>query len=115
MVDVVNAVLSNKKGKALHIVWAMDIVEHCDCAPFGMLPIVPDIGILASKDIAAVEKACIDLINEAPPLPWSVAEKHQLKAGDNKFLRIHGKDPYIQVYAAEKARLGSTKYQIMEL
>ena len=115
MVDVVKAVLSNKKRKALHIVWAMDIVEYCDCAPFGMVPFVPDIGILASRDIVALEKACLDLINEAPPLPWSVADKHRLKPGDNKFLRIHGKDPFIQVYAAEKARLGTTKYQLVEL
>jgi len=115
MVDVVKAVLSNKGDRAIHILWAFDIVEHCDCAPFGMVPLVPDIGILASKDIVAVEKACIDLINEAPPTPWSVAEKYELKAGDNKFLRIHGKDPYIQVYAAEKAGLGSTKYNLIEI
>jgi len=115
MVDVVKAVLSNKKGKALHIVWALDLVEHCDCSPFGMVPLIPDIGILASKDIVAVEKACLDIINEAPALPWSVADKYKLKSGDNKFQRIHGRDPFIQVYAAEKAGLGSAKYRLIEL
>jgi len=78
------AVLSNKKGKVLHINWLMDIVEHCDCAPFGMVPLVQDIGILASKDIVALEKASLDLINQAPPLPGSIAEKYRLKPGDNK-------------------------------
>ncbi len=115
MVDVAKAVLSNKEGKALHVIWAMDITEHCDCAPFGMVPLVPDIGIFASRDIVAVEKACIDLINEAPPLPWSVADKFSLKPGENKFLKIHGKDPYIQVYTAEKAGLGETQYKLIEL
>lgn len=115
MVDVNKAVLSNKKDKALHIAWLFDIVEHCDCAPFGMVPFLPDLGILASKDIVALEKASIDLINEAPPLPWSIADKFGLKAGDNKFLKIHGKDPYIQVYAAEKAGLGTTQYELLEL
>jgi len=115
MVDVVKATLSNKKDRALHVAWDMDIVEHCDCAPFGMVPFVPDIGILASKDIVALEKASIDLMNEAPPLPRSVAEKYKLKSGDNKFLRIHGRDPFIQVYAAEKAGLGSTQYRLIEL
>lgn len=115
MIDVVKAVLSNKKGKVLHISWLMDIVEHCDCAPFGMVPLVQDIGILASKDIVALEKASLDLINQAPPLPGSVAEKYRLKPGENKFLRIHGKDPYMQVYAAEKAGLGSTEYKLIEL
>ncbi|OYT32253.1 MAG: hypothetical protein B6U94_00215 [Thermofilum sp. ex4484_79] len=115
MVDVVKAVLSNKNNKVLHIVWLLDIVEICDCAPFGMVPFVPDIGILASTDIVALEKASLDLINKAPPLPWSIADKYRLKEGDNKFLRIHGKDPYIQVYAAERAGLGSTKYELIEL
>ena len=115
MIDVVKAVLSNKMGKVLHINWLMDIVEHCDCAPFGMVPLVQDIGILASKDIVALEKASLDLINQAPPLPGSVAEKYRLKPGDNKFLRIHGKDPYMQVYAAERAGLGSTEYKLIEL
>jgi len=115
MIDVVKAVLSNKAGKAVHLMWLMDIVEHCDCTPFGLMPIVPDIGILASKDIVALEKASLDLINRAPPLPWSAAEKYGLKAGDNKFLRIHGRDPYIQVYAAEKAGLGRTDYKLIEI
>ncbi|MEM2110535.1 MAG: DUF362 domain-containing protein [Candidatus Bathyarchaeia archaeon] len=115
MVDVVKASLSNKIGKALHIAVLFDIVDYCDCAPFGLVPFVPDIGILASKDIVALEKASLDLIDKAPPLPWSAAEKFGLKAGDNKFLKIHGKDPYIQVYAAEKAGLGTSKYKLIEL
>ena len=115
MVDVARAVLSNKAGKTVHLMWLMDIVEHCDCTPFGLVPIVPDIGILASKDIVALEKAALDLIDQAPPLPWSAAEKYDLKPGENKFLRIHGKDPYIQVYAAEKAGLGNTDYKLIEV
>jgi uncharacterized Fe-S center protein len=115
MVDVVKAVLSNKKDKALHLVWLFDIVEYCDCAGFGMVPFVPDIGILASTDIVAAEKSGLDLIDKAPPIPGSIADKYRLKAGDNKFLKIHGKDPYIQVRAAEKAGLGTTEYELIEL
>ena len=114
MADVARAVLSNKKDKSLHVTWLMDIVEHCDCGPFGLVPFVPDMGILASKDIVALEKASIDLINNAPPLPWSIADKFNLKAGDNKFLKIHGIDPYTQVYAAEKAGLGVSQYELIE-
>jgi uncharacterized Fe-S center protein len=115
MVDVNKAVLTNKKNKALHIAWLFDIVEYCDCEPVGLVPFVPDLGILVSKDIVALEKASIDIINKAPPVPWSIADKFALKAGDNKFLKIHGKDPYIQVYAAEKAGLGTTQYELIEM
>lgn len=114
MADVVKAVLSNKKNKVLHVLWIMDVVEHCDCAPFGMIPLVPDIGIAASKDIVAIDKAALDLINQAPSIPGSAADKYGLKPGENKFLRIHGVDPYTQVTVAEKAGLGSTQYKLIE-
>jgi len=57
----------------------------------------------------------LKLINKAPPLPWSIADKFGLKAEDNKFQKIHGKDPYIQVYAAEKAGLGTSQYNLIEV
>ena len=115
MADVVKAVLSNKQGKVFHMLWIMDVVEHCDCTAFGMIPLVPDIGIAASKDLVSIEKAGLDLINQAPPVPGSVADKYGLKPGENKFLRIHGRDPYVQVEVAEKAGLGSSQYKLIEL
>ena len=80
-----------------------------------MVPIVPDLGILVSTDIVAAEKASLDIINRAPPVQWSGAEKFKLKSGDNKFQKIHGKDPYIQVEAAKDAGLGTTKYTLVEV
>jgi uncharacterized Fe-S center protein len=115
MVDAVRAVLRNKRGKALHINYVMDIQPTCDCAPWSDLPIAPDIGILISDDIVAVDHASLKMVDEAPIVPGSVAEKLGLKPGDNKWLKIHGKDPYIQVEAAEKAGLGSKQYEIVEV
>jgi len=115
MVDAVRAVLRNKRGKALHINYVMDIQPTCDCAPWSDLPIAPDIGILISDDIVAVEHASLKMVDEAPIVPGSVAEKLGLKPGDNKWLKIHGKDPYVQVEAAERAGLGSKQYEIVEV
>jgi len=115
MVDAVKAVLRNKRGKSLHINYVMDVQPTCDCAPWSDLPIVPDIGIFVSDDIVAVEHAALKRVDEAPTLPGSIAEKLGLKPGDNKWLKIHGKDPYIQVEAAEKAGLGSREYEIIEV
>lgn len=92
-----------------------DVVEHSDCAPWSPTPIVPDIGIAASRDIVALEAATPDLINKAPALPWSTAEKYSLKTGDDKFLAIHGRDPYIQVKACERHGIGTTGYNLVEL
>jgi len=114
MVDAAKAVLLNKRRKALHINYVMDVQTECDCAPWSSIPIVPDIGILISDDIVAVEYASLKMIDEAPNMPGSLAEKLGLKPGDNKWLKMHGKDPYIQVEAAEKAGLGTRQYEVIE-
>lgn len=115
MADVAAALLRKFGEKQLHVNYLMDITEFCDCADWSTLPFVPDIGMLASKDVVAIEAASIDLINKAPPLPRSIADKYNLKAGDNKFMIIHGKDPFIQVMAAEKLGLGSSRYELIEV
>ncbi len=115
LVDAFHAVILNKPGKVLHINYVLDVQPTCDCAPWSDIPIVPDIGILASTDPVALEKATLDLINEAPIIPNSIAEAANLKPGENKFLKIHGKDPYIQVEAAARKNLGSMKYELVSI
>ena len=115
MADIAAAVLRKFGKKQLHVNYLMDITEFCDCADWSTTPFAPDIGILASRDVVAIEAASLDLINKAPPVPWSVADKYNLKAGDNKFMIIQGKDPFIQVKAAEKLGLGSSKYELIEV
>ena len=113
--DAVHAVLLNKSKKAFHINYVMDVQPTCDCAPWSDIPIVPDIGILASEDIVALEKATLDKINEAPVVPRSIGEVAGLKPGDNKFKMIHGKDPYIQVEAGYRKGFGNLKYELIEV
>ncbi|MCC6057347.1 MAG: DUF362 domain-containing protein [Desulfurococcaceae archaeon] len=115
MVDAVHATILNKPSKVFHINYVMDVQPTCDCAPWSDIPIVPDIGILASEDIVALEKATIDLINQAPVVPGSIGELAGLKPGDNKFLVIHGKDPYIQVEAGYRKGLGNLEYELIEV
>jgi len=67
---------------------AIDISPNCDCMPWADLPIVPDIGVLASRDPVALDQATVDLITAAPALPGSAADELGLKAGEEKFLPI---------------------------
>lgn len=115
LVDAFHAVILNKPKKVYYINFALDIQPTCDCAPWSDIPIVPDIGILASEDPVAVEKATLDLIDKAPIMPGSIAEKAKIKPGENKFLKIHGKNPYVQVEAAAKKGLGSLEYKLVEV
>ncbi|HUV05538.1 MAG TPA: DUF362 domain-containing protein [Armatimonadota bacterium] len=111
------AVLSNfPDGSSVSINFATNITPLCDC--FGMTTpnLVPDIGIFASEDIVAVEKATLDSIDYKNLLPGSVPQWLIMRDVDGHlFKKIHGKDPYIQVYACERRGLGSTRYEIEEV
>lgn len=64
MVDVAQFVLSKFKNK-FFINFAFDITKECDCISTKNDKIVSkDIGILASKDILALDKATVDLLNK---------------------------------------------------
>jgi len=111
------AVLSSfPDGSPVFINFATNITPLCDC--FGMTTpnLVPDIGIFASRDIVAVEKATLDSIDYKNLLPGSIPQGLILRDIDGHlFQKIHGKDPYIQVYACERRGLGGSNYEIEEV
>lgn len=84
----------------------------CDCWGLTTPGLVPDIGIMASDDIVAIERACLDAIRFEDLVPAGLPEGHVLGEKGHLFERIHGKDPYIQVRALEKLGLGTQDYQI---
>ncbi len=119
LVDAAAAVISTfKRGKIGYLNFVMDVTFACDCTPWSTIPIVPDQGILASTDIVAIEKASLDLINQAPGIPGQIGPGGRIKAldkGENKFLRIYRTDPYIQVKYAERLGLGSSHYKLIKV
>ena len=56
-------------GKAWHFLFAVDVTENCDCiGDSAGRPITPDLGLLLSEDVAAVDLAALDLAVEAGAL-----------------------------------------------
>lgn len=108
---------------------AIDIVPLCDCDPFQGVPIVPDIGVTASKDPVALDRACIDLVNASPGIPGSMAEEASvLDPGAEKLNPIAkirwnatpgathvAPDWRIMLNAAEEAGLGKQRYRLIEV
>lgn len=116
MARTVKDVLSFFKSKVvLYINVIMDVTPLCDCWGFSTPSIVPDVGIMGSRDIVAIEQAAIDSIDLKNYIKGSLPEQLSMGKGKHLFERIHGKDPYIQVDAAEKAGLGTKKYSIVEV
>ncbi len=104
------------KKRTLHINVATGITPICDCWGFSFVPIRPDVGIFVSTDPIAVDKASIDAIDCDDVIPGSLPNRMSVKEGDENILfRIWGKDPYEQIRAGEKLRIGSSKYTVKKI
>ncbi|MEW5911650.1 MAG: DUF362 domain-containing protein [Thermodesulfobacteriota bacterium] len=113
--DSALAVCSTKgPGKVFCLNYAIDVSPSCDCYGWSDTPIVNGIGVLASTDPVAVDKACMDLVNQAPGLTNSEAEDHGAMApGDHKLNIIKGKDTEPQIYGGASNGLGTDQYELI--
>jgi len=101
-------------GNAYYINFLLNITALCDCWGLSTPSLVPDIGILASDDIVAVERASIDAIRFENLLPNGVPVGWEMGETGHLFERLHGKNPYIQLDMLERAGLGTQNYKISE-
>jgi len=107
--------VSKKKGKVLYITFVKDVAPDCDCTPWTDLPVVADIGLLASADPVAIDKAAYDLVTAAPVAPGSLLEG-RVGAGEDKFAAIHPETRgLVQLEHGEAIGLGSRKYELISL
>jgi uncharacterized Fe-S center protein len=100
-------VLSRFHSKVAFINFVQDVTPLCDCATPSGLPVVPDIGILASTDVVAIDKASLDLIGQSKPLG-----KFANISSPDILGKINGTDSLIQIRTAQELDLGSMEYQL---
>ncbi len=94
------------------VTFITNVSPVCDCYGFSGVPIVGDIGILASDDPVAIDQASYDLVNEAPWHPYYGKRQE----GIDKFKELaNGIDPTVQLVHAEKLGLGTRKYELLEI
>ena len=127
--ETATGIIQYFKGKVAFINLAVDIVPLCDCDPFQGVPIVPDLGVLASKDPVAIDRACIDLVNASSGIPNSMAEAAGvLKPGVEKLNTIAKMrwkatpgathvtpDWRVMLDTAEKVGLGTQHYNLIKI
>lgn len=104
------------KGKQhFHINFIIDVSPNCDCWGNNDIPIVHDIGILASTDPVAIDKASLDLVNKAEINPASAIGHHHHQDGD-RFTFTHPKTNGKECLEhAEAIGLGSQQYELIEV
>lgn len=102
-------------GSVFYINVLLQVTYLCDCWGFSTPALVPDVGILASRDMVAIEKASLDLLDAADVLPNSLPVGRELGEKGHLFERIHHKDPFVQLKALERRGIGTSKYTLVEV
>jgi uncharacterized Fe-S center protein len=113
------AVLAVGKEKCGFINLAIDISPRCDCVGFADMPIVPNLGVFASKDPVAIDMACLDKVRESHGMPGSIADDFDLlDPGTRKFetvsATVHGLSEETQINTGTLNGLGNREYTLIE-
>ena len=90
-----------KNKPVVYINFLTFITKYCDCYRTKETPALEDIGVLVSKDIVAVDKASVDMVNK--------------RAGRDLFHEFwHNIDWSVQLKYAEELHLGEPTYEVIE-
>ena len=104
MADAASSVVKLFDGKIAYINAMMNMSVDCDCCAVAEDPCIADIGILASLDPVAIDKACLDLVYACtdPGRPHLVE-------------RIESRNGALTLDAAQALGIGSQEYTLVEV
>ena len=104
MADAASSVVAHFNGNMAFINIMCNMSVDCDCCAVAEDPCMKDIGILASLDPIAIDRACIDLVkNSEDP------------GRDHLLERITSRHGEHTIEAAATLGFGSTDYELIEL
>lgn len=97
--------------QSFHVSFICDVSPHCDCHGMNDMPLVPDLGMAASLDPVALDKACADLCNAAPLMPGCCLDGQDTK-GD-LFTTMHPSTRWQDAIAeGVRMKLGTDAYTL---
>jgi uncharacterized Fe-S center protein len=110
--EYTHAVLKGKPN--FHVSLIMNVSPDCDCFGYNDQAIVQDVGMAASFDPVALDRACVDLVNQAPRLPGTDLNDQYIE-NEDKFEHLHPNSRWQDCLDhAEEIGLGTQKYQLVE-
>ena len=104
MADAAGSVVEYFKGKLAYINVMKNMSVDCDCCAIAEDPCIADIGILASTDPVAIDRACLDLVYACN----DKGKTHLLE-------RIESRNGALTVDAAANLGYGSKEYNLIEI
>ena len=104
MADAASCVTNHFKGNIAFINVMANMSVDCDCCATAEDPCMENIGILASTDPIAIDRACLDLVHQSTD------------PGKEHFLaRVNRQNGEYIIDAANKLNFGSSNYELIEL
>ncbi len=114
MAEYAYAVLKDKPQ--FHINFMMNISPNCDCWNANDQAIVPDVGIAASFDPVALDRACVDLINQSHAIRGSALDGKNWQPGGDLFNQLYPETRWQDCLKhAEEIGVGSQEYQLITI
>jgi len=104
MADAAKSVVEFFKGNCVYINVMMNMSVDCDCCAVAEDPCMKDIGILASDDPIAIDKACLDLVYASDD-----------PGRDHLVERIESRNGAHTIDAALALGIGTTDYELIEV
>lgn len=109
-----------KDRPCFHVSLICDVSPNCDCHAENDIPIIPNIGMLASFDPVALDQACADLCNQAAPVAESILGENIRKRGEKEdhdhFHMTHPDTEWRTCIAhAVKIGLGTDQYELVKI
>ncbi len=104
MADAASSVTEHFKNNIVYINVMCNMSVDCDCCAVAEDPCMQDIGILASLDPVAIDKACIDLVKNSN----DAGKEHLLE-------RINSRHGEHTIEAAEELGIGTTNYELINI
>lgn len=104
MADAASSVVAHFNGNMAFISIMCNMSVDCDCCAVAEDPCMKDIGILASFDPIAIDRACIDLVKNSDD-----------PGRDHLLERITSRHGEHTIEAAATLGFGSTDYELIEL
>ena len=76
IVEYCHGLMKGKEDRMGFMTFVIDFTPLCDCAGWSDSPVVPDIGVVASRDIVAIDQACADLVNAESSIANTRIKRH---------------------------------------
>ena len=102
MAEAAKTIVDANRGRILYINVMNHLSVDCDCVGRPAAPTMADIGILASLDAVALDRACVDLV-------YAAADSRDL------INRIESRNGILTLEHAERIGLGSNSYELVRL